>query len=791
MNDAVHSVINMDGIVEAKSVANVNGKIVLGGAKEINVAGLVDASGLNKGERGGEINITGDKVTIGNTKNKTTLTASGDQGGGTVLVGGDYQGAGKLANAQTTTVNNTTISADATRQGDGGKVVVWSDDTTEFHGDILARGAHGGDGGLVETSGKHFLTVTGASVNASGGLGGHNGSWLLDPGTYTVDGTNVAQYTDALKNNTDVTIATTADPANNDLGDLFINADMFWDKNSSLTLSSAHDLGINAKISNSAGGNLTLRADNAATNSGTVVFGSAGGISLSTGNVDIFYNAMNKNGQTGFNNMQQIDYKGLGYVTMGSGEYNAYMLVNTIDDLAYIANHLSGTTNNVSHYSFALGANLNEGGNNFDFKSIGNLNNPFMGTFNGNGYTINNLNFVNDAGQPIGLFGVADGATLENIQLSGINISAPTIDNVGAVVGQMQHHSTLNNAIVTNSSISGKNNTGGAVGAMIDSTASQIFVGNNTSITGGDTSIPGADTAMNAGGVVGSLTNSTLELSAADATVTGGTNVGGLVGIISDALSSVSNSFSIGAVSGVDKVGGFVGSNSGTITSAYSTGAVTASGANPTAGGFAGDQQGLVTNGYWNTETSNQTEGTGNAANSGIVGLTTANMTNAGTDNEMLAAFNIGNANSPWGVKSANPNDATIDPSTPYLTWCGSMCTFLVDLGPNNPGGGGGNTGGGNSGNGGNGGDGTGGSGDPSNTANPPPVDIRNEIVKDTQQGLYGSTQSKLLENPPEDPMECSQLYPDDQQKIYECELEKPKYAPGSYPPASNVKPRH
>ena len=54
-------------------------------------------------------------------------------------------------------------------------------DTTQFYGSISARGGTlGGDGGFVETSGKKYLEVTGARIDA-GAVRGISGTWLLDP----------------------------------------------------------------------------------------------------------------------------------------------------------------------------------------------------------------------------------------------------------------------------------------------------------------------------------------------------------------------------------------------------------------------------------------------------------------------------------------------------------------------------------------------------------------------------------------------------------------------------------
>jgi parallel beta-helix repeat protein len=74
------------------------------------------------------------------------------------------------------------LSANATENGDGGRVIVWADKITKFAGDILAKaGINGGNGGFVETSGKDILDVTDtASVDASA-VNGEAGTWLLDP----------------------------------------------------------------------------------------------------------------------------------------------------------------------------------------------------------------------------------------------------------------------------------------------------------------------------------------------------------------------------------------------------------------------------------------------------------------------------------------------------------------------------------------------------------------------------------------------------------------------------------
>jgi hypothetical protein len=129
------------------------------------------------GARGGAIHVTADQTNLHPT---AVLDASGAAGGGEVLVGGGWQGKGPLANAQNTIAQaGSVIRADATAQGDGGTVVLWSDGTTRTAARISARGgAQGGNGGRVETSGKTLVRRGVPDVSAPKGKAG---TWLLDP----------------------------------------------------------------------------------------------------------------------------------------------------------------------------------------------------------------------------------------------------------------------------------------------------------------------------------------------------------------------------------------------------------------------------------------------------------------------------------------------------------------------------------------------------------------------------------------------------------------------------------
>jgi filamentous hemagglutinin family protein len=143
----------------------------------VQVAGTLDASDRSAGATGGAISVTGERVALLGAQ----LDASGDAGGGSIRVGGDLRGAGPLANAKRTFVDEASgLRADAIRSGNGGQVIVWADEATAFLGSISARGgAEGGDGGFAEVSGAVFLWSKGdVDLRA---VKGATGTLLYDP----------------------------------------------------------------------------------------------------------------------------------------------------------------------------------------------------------------------------------------------------------------------------------------------------------------------------------------------------------------------------------------------------------------------------------------------------------------------------------------------------------------------------------------------------------------------------------------------------------------------------------
>ncbi|NER20834.1 MAG: filamentous hemagglutinin N-terminal domain-containing protein [Symploca sp. SIO1C2] len=168
------TVIQTASALTSVTGSEAGGRIEFEGGRVLTTSGNLEA----KGELGGEIHLFGERLQL----LATEVNASGNSGGGEILVGGDYQGNTVGAeNALKTFVNYaTTLQADGLQDGDGGRIIVWADETTGFYGEISARGgSNRGNGGFVEVSGKQDLIFRGEVDTIA--PQGNWGTLLLDP----------------------------------------------------------------------------------------------------------------------------------------------------------------------------------------------------------------------------------------------------------------------------------------------------------------------------------------------------------------------------------------------------------------------------------------------------------------------------------------------------------------------------------------------------------------------------------------------------------------------------------
>ena len=198
----------------------------------------------------------------------------------------------------------------------------------------------------------------------------------------------------------------------------------------------------------------------------------------------------------------------------------------------------------------------------------------FMGSLDGKGHTIFNLEIAFPKENGIGLFHVTNDASITNLTLESVNVKGNGV--VGAVVG-MSMDTTFDNIAVINGNVEGGDgsNVGGFVGLMDGGSISNSFF---SGVVNG---------AYDVGGLAGSSDDTIVSNSFVTGDVTGENAVGGLIGDMWGG--SVSNSFVTGDVTGEDMVGGLIGDMwGGSISNSFAAGDVT--GENMT-GGLVGNMR--------------------------------------------------------------------------------------------------------------------------------------------------------------------------------------------------------
>ncbi|MDD2230634.1 MAG: GLUG motif-containing protein, partial [Candidatus Cloacimonetes bacterium] len=638
------TVVNNSGIIQAKSITSKNGVIILdGGTSGVVVnSGILDASGKDSGQIGGTVKALGETVHLASG---TRIDVSGDAGGGNVLIGGAYQGGNSEYAATTTTVaSGAMIAADGITRGNGGKVVVWANGTTNFEGTITARGGSvSGNGGSVETSGKQTLILADtARVNTTAAKGA-TGTWLLDPADFTIgdtDGLNSisASTLHTALENSNVTIATSSsnntivstmvnnsnDTSDNlENGDIIVNRDLTWASAYMLTLSAYNNIILNSSIIAPKGG-LTLTANTSNSGDGitsgiitpsrtsnlnvgvfTLTNGTWGEIDSTLSGFlaadfrisgGTFLRALGGDGNIDGGTPYQIaDVYGLQGIGSNGMLGNCYILANNID--------ASGTANwngGAGFVPIGIGGTLEDGN--------------FTGRFDGNGKVIKNLTIYLPNRQFVGLFGATfnyqptEIPSIQNIGLENVNIVGNQY--VGGLVGQSDGSGIANSystGVVTG--------VAGFAGGLVGFNYRDI---KNCYSTG---TVRGSD---HIGGLVGhNFDNGNINTSYSTSTVIGlgSPSIGGLVG---ENAGVIVSSYSTGTVSGNQAVGGLVGKNYGAIINSYSIGTVNGS---QTVGGLVGENYGPIVSSYWNTDIAPLGVGN-NSTNttSGVTGLTTGQM---------------------------------------------------------------------------------------------------------------------------------------------------------------------
>ena len=192
-----------------------------------------------------------------------------EQQGGKIIIRNDTETGDIVASA--------TIDASALDNGDGGEVILWAENSTDFTGDIKAEGGQqSGDGGFVEVSGKKFLNFRGKVSTLA--PNGNIGTLLLDPTDILIDDlpdqniTGTSPYRPTVDDGPSVLDVDTLEAAlasgnvvvqtiatGSQDGDITVAAPITWTANRSLSLTAHDEVYINAAISGRRG--LTVTAN--------------------------------------------------------------------------------------------------------------------------------------------------------------------------------------------------------------------------------------------------------------------------------------------------------------------------------------------------------------------------------------------------------------------------------------------------------------------------------------------------------------------------------------------------
>ncbi len=505
------------------------------GTGVVSVSGTVDVSDDSRAGRGGSVEVTGERVLL----TGATIDASGRKGGGSVRIGGDVMGRGDLRRAVDTRVDaDTTIKADATLSGRGGSVVVWSDNSTGFYGEITAKGgSRDGHGGFIETSSKYMLDVRGAKVEA-GSSAGNGGVWLLDPRNDSIEanptagGTfdggspdtftpnaddaivDVAVVNATLGTDTSVVI-TTNDPVGTQAGNITVNdaiAKAAGAGSATLTLRAANDITIANTISFSSGQlNVELFAndqslgDDLNTAAGNVAINATiDATSITTRGVD-FSNSAQITATGG-----AIDIQHTGTGTVGAGVLSDTSTNIVTDGALGIGGDIEGGASVTLHagnggtgdLTFTAGGVevdgdaivLRAGSGSGSAAQVSYANNPL---FRDGAGTALPTSFTHRQDATIAGTGVADLARFQGGDVTGLNY---TIQSDGGTV-------TINtdaNADVANSNLTLVSSTG--VNLLNDTTTGSLVVTGPLSVSGSHRTTGGTITASSAITLVGGTT---------------------------------------------------------------------------------------------------------------------------------------------------------------------------------------------------------------------------------------------------------------------------------------------
>lgn len=196
--------------------------------------------------------------------------------------------------------------------------------------------------------------------------------------------------------------------------------------------------------------------------------------------------------------------------------------ISNKEDFISLVNGYSRYSSTYQNAQISLGASLDLGGAVLT-GTIGMIDAPFAGTFNGNSFVVSNFVLQPEVAseQYCGLFGVTDGATIQNLELYNvkINSSASAIAYAGALVGKATGNTVIeycqvDGRVQFESSMKGNVSFGGIAGFALNSKIENCIV---RSSDFGNWALEEGNNICAFGGVVGRVSSSRVLLCAVEA----------------------------------------------------------------------------------------------------------------------------------------------------------------------------------------------------------------------------------------------------------------------------------
>ena len=224
-----------------------------------------------------------------------------------------------------------------------------------------------------------------------------------------------------------------------------------------------------------------------------------------------------------------------------------------------------------------------------EFFMIGSFGSPFTGVFDGNDFTISNLNYTSTETDYIGMFSFIDyGGQIKRINLINTDINAVAGKYVACLVGYNKGGS-IHDCSISSGNITGGDNVGLLVGQNRGGDLSEYYgLISNCHVSGN------ASGNEVVGGLSGNNYHGSIINSSSSGSVFGNTTIGGLAGSNGG---SVSGCYSSSEVTGNWHIGGLIGnSNYGNVSNCNAVGDVNCNG--KYAGGLFGTCGGRIANCY-------------------------------------------------------------------------------------------------------------------------------------------------------------------------------------------------